>query len=94
MYGVILATRYQSSLKRILRHKDFKLAKPEQMVDTLAARGKLESKYHDHALGGEMAGFRECHLAGNILLIYQILEKARVIILVNIGSHPDLFKWP
>ena len=50
----------------------------------------IPAKYHDHALVGDMQGYRECHIEKNQLLIYQITETE--IILVATGSHDDLFK--
>ncbi|KAA3684591.1 type II toxin-antitoxin system YafQ family toxin [Campylobacter fetus] len=52
----------------------------------------LEPKYRDHALIGELKGYRECHLKPDLLLIYKKLEKELILYFLNIGSHSDLFK--
>lgn len=45
----------------------------------------------DHALTGEMSGFRECHLKPDLLLIYAKAEDPPALILMRIGSHSELF---
>ena len=44
----------------------------------------------DHALKGEWTDFREFHVSGDLLVIYQI--EGDVIKLVRIGTHSQLFK--
>jgi mRNA interferase YafQ len=60
-------------------------------ISTCFLRGQiLPPEARDHALKGEWADFRECHISGDILLIYQIEEN--VVKLVRIGSHSQLFQ--
>lgn len=35
--------------------------------------------------------FRECHIAPDILLVYEIIEDELVLHLINIGSHSKIF---
>ena len=49
----------------------------------------LEERYRDHALKGEYASFRECHVKPDLLLIYKI--DGDLLKLVDIGSHSELF---
>lgn len=51
----------------------------------------LEPKYKDHALKGEYADFRECHLKPDLLLIYQKQQDKLILYCLNIGSHSELF---
>jgi mRNA interferase YafQ len=51
---------------------------------------KLEKKYKDHQLKGELKEFRECHLKPDLLLIYRI--KDNQLELIDIGTHSELFK--
>lgn len=48
----------------------------------------LETK--DHSLQGEWSDFREFHLGGDMLLIYQTDEQQ--VYLTQLGSHAQLFK--
>jgi len=56
----------------------------------LSQKNSLPSEFKDHALIGEWSDFRECHLSGDLLLIYQVEQDT--IKLVRIGSHSQLFK--
>ena len=79
--------------------KDFKLALKRncnieklQMVITILADGELLPEvYCDHPLKGEYAGYRECHVEPDWLLVYKITESVLVLTLYRTGSHNDLF---
>ncbi|OQX13617.1 MAG: hypothetical protein BWK73_11710 [Thiothrix lacustris] len=50
----------------------------------------LPPEARDHALQGEWNDFREFHLGGDTLLIYQTDEQ--FVYLTRLGSHAQLFK--
>ena len=49
----------------------------------------LPSEALDHPLAGEYKGFREFHLAGDLLIIYTVRED--VLYLQRMGTHSQLF---
>ncbi|MGK8710157.1 type II toxin-antitoxin system YafQ family toxin [Metapseudomonas otitidis] len=60
-------------------------------VMTLLWMGEpLPKEYLDHELTGDWAGYRECHIRGDFLLIYQVTKED--VIFVELGSHAELFK--
>lgn len=59
-------------------------------LDALVADIALEARYRDHDLGGDWAGYRECHIKPDLLLIYSKAE-AGVLRLSRLGSHSELF---
>ena len=61
------------------------------MVQVLVSQNILSERYRDHALQGVMANFRECHVLPDLLLVYRIFEEELVLVLVNFGSHAELF---
>ena len=65
------------------------LSKLAVVIDTLASEEPLAFQYRDHALAGNYIGCRECHIAPDWLLIYQITETD--LILLRPGSHSELF---
>ena len=79
--------------------KDYKLAikrglKIELLKDVIAvlAMGEpLPDKNKDHALTGNWAGHRECHILPDWLLIYRMEDDVLVLTLARTGSHSDLF---
>lgn len=53
--------------------------------------GPLPPEFADHPLSGTWQGSRDCHVHGDLLLIYRIDEKANMVIFVRTGSHADVF---
>ena len=82
--------------------KDMKLARrrhlPEEdlieVVTDLANDIPLPAKNKDHALQGEFAGCRECHIRPDWLLIYSKESdgELHILNLIRTGTHSDLFK--
>jgi mRNA interferase YafQ len=60
-------------------------------INILASAKSLPFGYRDHKLHGEYEGFRECHIQGDLLLVYKIEKKELVLVLIDIGSHSYLF---
>jgi len=61
------------------------------MMLLIANDEPLPPEYLDHELSGEWSGFRECHIGGNFLLIYD-LHADGSIIFTRTGTHADLFE--
>ena len=64
----------------------------DEVVDLLRQGRQLEERYHDHGLTGDLAGFRECHIKPDWLLIYLIENDILTLTLIDTGSHSDLFR--
>ncbi|SJM89589.1 type II toxin-antitoxin system YafQ family toxin [Crenothrix polyspora] len=89
-------------MRSLLRHKLFiKDMRNVRLTDTQSAKlflyvaallnaQALPPEARDHALHGEWSDFRECHLSGDVLLIYKIDD--RQLHLTRLGSHAQLFK--
>lgn len=60
------------------------------LVERLASDQILPSKNRDHGLTGEWAGYRECHIKPDLLLIYSKFG-ADTLRLARLGSHSELF---
>ena len=65
----------------------------EAMLLIIANDGPLGPEWSDHALKGDWAGHRECHIGGDFLLAYKIDDGGRVgqVVFVRAGTHADLF---
>ena len=89
-------------MKALSRHKTFiKDLRNTRLTETQASKlflyvaklleaEPLPPEARDHALHGEWSDFRELHLGGDILLIYQTDEQS--VYLTRLGSHAQLFK--
>ncbi len=51
----------------------------------------LEEKYLAHVLTGDRKGQWECHIQPNWLLIWEQNDHELILIMVNTGTHSDLF---
>ena len=77
--------------------KDVKLAtkrgrdidKLKGVMASLQEGQALGDRYKDHPLKGPFAGYRECHLEPDWLLIYK--SELNQIYYVRTGTHADLF---
>jgi len=60
------------------------------MMLLIANDEPLSPEYMDHELSGEWRDFRECHVGGDFLLIYDLRQEGSVIF-TRAGTHADLF---
>lgn len=91
MYKIVLSRQYEKSLKRWCRHKDFNKLKLLKVLETLQRGEKLPLANRDHQLTGNLKDYRECHIQNDILLMYQMHQDVLILVLINIGSHSELF---
>ncbi len=56
--------------------------------------GPMPPEWKDHELTGKFEGYRECHVKGDLLLVYRIQPASKVEMLVfsRIATHSELFK--
>ena len=88
-YAVRITSRYKKSLKKMLkRGKDIK--KISAVVRMLANGETLPPRFHDHALVGDLVGFRDCHIENDWVLIYKIQNDVLILTLADTGTHSDL----
>ena len=61
----------------------------EVMLLLIANDAPLGPEWLDHPLKGERTDYRECHVGGDFLLIYQV--EGNAIVFVRVGTHAELF---
>ena len=90
MLEVILSNQFKRDLRLAAkRGYDFDLL--DEIVNKLASKEELPEKNRDHNLTGKYAGFRECHIQPDWLLVYRTDETALILFLSRTGTHADLF---
>ena len=90
-YIIRPTSRFQRDLKRAAKrgyHTELLTAVIKKLADGVP----LEQRYRDHALTGDYAGSRECHISPDWLLIYEIDGDTLLLYLMRTGTHSDLFK--
>jgi mRNA interferase YafQ len=61
------------------------------VLTALASDKPLEARYRDHDLSGAWAGYRDCHIKPDLVLIYRKSD-ANTLRLARLGSHSELFE--
>lgn len=92
MRSIVLTGQYKKDLK-LARRRHLPEEKLNEVIFKLANDIELPPSNHDHALTGDFAGTRECHIQPDWLLIYnkEDSETVNIINLIRTGSHSDLF---
>ena len=87
----IQATRQYDKDVKLAKKRGLDINKLIEVVCKLASGEELPAQNRDHALSGNYAGYRECHISPDWLLIYKKAEEIKLITLIRTGSHSDLF---
>lgn len=90
MLEIVMSNRFKRDLKLAAR-RGYNFELLNEIVNKLAQRELLPEKNRDHALSGDYAGCRECHIAPDWLLVYQVADDELILYLMRTGTHSDLF---
>ena len=89
-YTVRATSSFRKDYK-LMQKRGLEMSRLDEVIAMLASGDTLDEKYHDHALGGDYAGHRECHIAPDWLLVYYKEDDILVLTLARTGTHSDLF---
>lgn len=76
---------------RLARKKGKDLSKLRAAMDSVIEEMPMPARLRDHPLKGNLAGYRECHIEPDWLLIYQIDALTGGVRFERTGTHSDLF---
>ena len=65
--------------------------KLRRAMELLEQNGSLPDYYSPHLLHGKRDGQWECHIEPDWLLIWEQYEEELLMLMINTGSHSDLF---
>ena len=82
-------TRFEKDYKKV-RKSGRDLSRLKRVMTWIAKEQPLPPELRDHKLIGNYQGRRECHLAGDWLLIYKIEDDS--VIFERTGTHSELLK--
>jgi mRNA interferase YafQ len=88
MLAVVYRKKFKKNLDMMIR-RGKNPEKIKEVILVLASGNTLDVRYKDHALSGNLSGFRDCHIDPDWLMIYRI--EADTLYLERTGSHSDLF---
>lgn len=65
----------------------------EVMLMLVTNDAPLPAEWLDHALKGDLNGYRECHIGGDFLLIYRVDDSGKygLVVFTRAGTHSELF---
>jgi mRNA interferase YafQ len=90
IYQIQITNRFKKSLELSYRRNlDLELLK--EVIHTLAKGEKLDAKYRVHSLSKFSVVVWECHIKPDWLLLWQQIEDELILILLDTGTHSDLF---
>ncbi len=92
MRDVKRSSKFKKQFRKILKsanYFDFEI-RFNLVLNLLRKDIELQIQYRDHALVGNFAGFCECHLKPDLLLIYRKVDDD-LLWLEQIGSHTEVF---
>lgn len=88
MLNIRYSTRFKKDFKTCVK-RGYRMSLLQQAIDTLRIPASLPPKNKDHNLSGNYAGYRECHIEPDWLLIYKQTDNE--LRLNRTGTHADLF---
>lgn len=89
-----MTIRYQSAFKKDykrIKKRGYDIRLLKQVIEILQEQKPLDKRYLDHPLTGDLAGCRECHIAPDWLLVYEINQDELILYLTRTGTHSDIF---
>jgi mRNA interferase YafQ len=89
------ARSFESDWERLSKSGRYDMNRlKEAMRLIIDNEGPLGKEWLDHPLTGPWKNHRECHIGGDFLLIYKIVDigSKEWVIFVRAGTHSELFK--
>lgn len=91
MYKIKTTNKFEKDFVKCAK-RNYNLDALGEVLKYLENSGKLPRIYKPHLLSGNYSGYWECHIKPDWLLIWRQNDKTKIIELVRIGTHSDLFK--
>lgn len=90
MYAIRTTNQFEKDLKRC-KKRGLNLSHLQEVIELLSQNGSLPLKYKSHKLSGNFANCWECHIKPDWLLIWKQDDTELLLLLLNTGTHSDLF---
>ncbi|MBQ0149290.1 MAG: type II toxin-antitoxin system YafQ family toxin [Bacteroidales bacterium] len=91
MYSLSTTRQFEKDLKRCMK-RGLPMEELRTVISILVENGELPAKYKPHKLSGNHAGEWECHIKPNWLLIWEQNDQELTLLMLNTGTHSDIFK--
>ena len=87
--------KFRRDYKRLSRSQKRSIRKLDEIVRSLVRGKKPDRSCHDHGLHGPWKGCRDCHVEGDLILVYELSKndhKQEVITFHAVDNHEHLFE--
>lgn len=91
MYKINTTHQFEKDLNRCIK-RGYPMDDFREVIKLLERDGKLPAKYRPHMLHGNREGLWECHIKPDWLLIWNQYDDVLELLMLNTGTHSDLFK--
>ena len=88
--SIVATNQFRKDYKQAIR-RGLKIELLDEVIRLLSRGEALPERNRDHALSGNWAGHRECHIQPDWLLMYRMDDDILVLTLTRTGTHADLF---
>lgn len=89
-YRLRTTHRFEKDVKRCIK-RGLDISKLRTAMEILKDEGKLPAMYRPHVLRANRAGQWECHIEPDWLLIWEQNDEELILLMLNTGTHSDLF---
>ena len=90
LYNVKVTSKFRKDYKA-MEKRNMNMSLLDDIISKLAQGISLPVHNRDHALTGNYAGHRSCHVMPDWVLIYRIYNENLVLSLTRTGSHSDVY---
>ena len=92
-YQIKFTSSFKKGLKKVLKQGK-KFEKIKTIIVKPANKEELEIKYKNHELNDnkKFKNCKKCHVEPDWLLVYKYYKNDLILLLVETGSHSEIFK--
>jgi len=90
MFQKVVSSQFKTDIKPY-KNNNKVISELNNILTILSLESKLPVKYKNHELKWEFKWIFECHIFPDVLLFYEIDKKEKIIRLIRIWSHAELF---
>lgn len=91
MYSIKFTGEFKRDM-RLCKKRGYDMELIREAIRILSVDGKLPKEYLPHQFHGDRKGQWECHIQPNWLLIWEQHDKELILVMLNTGTHSDLFE--
>jgi len=89
-YKIKTTKTFDKDIARCIK-RGYPMDKLQVAMKLLEQDGCLPAEYRPHKLHGDRKGQWECHIQPDWLLIWEQHETELILIMLNTGTHSDIF---